>query len=92
MGMVINTPIELLELLSKHAIAYAPQAGKSICRNHHMNAITEDDSVNQDTIEATIVDFINFIGMQYGVDYAMYTSDLPKNPLDRMAKLPDEGK
>jgi hypothetical protein len=86
----IKTPGKLLELLSKHAIAYAPKAGESICRNHHMNDITEDDSVNEKTIEATLVDFINYIGSQYGVDYGMTTSDLPPGPLDRIAEAASE--
>ena len=82
----------MLEKLSKYAIEYQPQSVESLRRNHHMNKITPKMKINQDVVDAVLVDFINFIGVQHCVDYAMYTSDLPPppGPLDKLAAIPDE--
>lgn len=50
--------------------------GKSIKRNNHMNKLTGDEEINEDILDATVVDFINYIGSQNGMDYGMYTEDL----------------
>ena len=41
-----------------------------------MNNITQNESISNKITDAVLVDFINFIGMHHGVDYAMYTKDL----------------
>jgi len=43
-------------------------------RNAHMYSINEAPS--QEAIDAVLVGFINHIGMEQGVDYALYTTDL----------------
>ena len=69
--------IELLEMLTKNAADYSPNASESIERNGHMNNI-KGVTINPDQIDALLVDFINFVGMKQGVDLALYTSDLVK--------------
>jgi hypothetical protein len=41
-----------------------------------MNEIKKDEEIDQRVIDAVLVDFINFIGVKHGIDYALYTSDL----------------
>ena len=42
-----------------------------------MNKGIDDlDIIRQDVIDAVLVDFINYIGVKSGIDYALYTSDL----------------
>jgi len=67
---------ELLEALNKFAKTYAPQAIDSIKRNSHMNNITQDEPISNKVTDAILVDFINYIGMQHGIDYGLYTQDL----------------
>lgn len=74
------TPISLLDKIHKHLQDYRPEAIASIRRNSHMNEITADTQIEQKVVDAILVDFINFVGMQYCVDYAMYTCDL-KQPV-----------
>jgi len=70
------TNIELLTKLKKSADNYGHNANTSIHINNHMNNITTNKKIDQDIIDAILVDFINYIGMQQGVDYALYTRDL----------------
>ena len=71
--------IEMLEITKKHADKYSEEAKASLVRNNHMNEIKKDEDIDQRVIDAVLVDFINFIGTQHGIDYALYTSDL-RNP------------
>lgn len=34
--------------------------------------------VDSEIVDAILVDFINFVGIKSGIDYALYTSDLNK--------------
>lgn len=70
--------IELLELLKKYADSYSNIAKESVVNNCHMNNLTNEE-VSQDAVDAILVDFINYIGGNYGIDYALYTSDLRSN-------------
>ena len=67
--------IQLLEFLTKNAKEYRKDAAASIVKNKHMNEATGEE-VKQQDIDALLVDFINFIGVQQGADYALYTKDL----------------
>ena len=69
---------EELQLLTKHAKDYRKDAQKSVERNRHMNQIEEGEHVQQRHVDAILVDFINYIGVCHGCDYALYTSDLGK--------------
>ena len=80
--------IDLLEMITRNACDYSKDAKASLLRNNHMNEIEKDTPLDQKVIDAVLVDFINFIGMQQGVDYAIYTRDLPgaKEHLDKVQK------
>ncbi len=67
---------ELLNLIVKHAKEYTKQnVMESIARNKHMNNYG-GQPVDKMTSDAIIVDFLNFIGYQHGMDLGLYTSDL----------------
>ena len=62
--------------IAEYARKYKEDSQESIKRNSHMNRIPKGESVEQKHIDAVLVDFINYIGMKYGIDYGMYTIDL----------------
>lgn len=68
--------IEMLELTKGYADKYRKEAQQSLTRNNHMNEIEDDELVQQRHVDAVLVDFINFIGVKRGIDYALYTKDL----------------
>ena len=68
--------IEMLEFTKVYADKYRAEAQQSLKRNNHMNDIEEDEMVQQRHIDAVLVDFINYIGVKQGIDYALYTKDL----------------
>lgn len=76
---------ELLQLLDNYAKEYHKGSLESLIRNRHMNNLTENEELDLRHIDAVLVDFINYIGVKNGVDYAMYTKDLKNNPLDLLA-------
>ena len=67
--------IQLLDMLTRDAIVYRKNVPESLRRNCHMNEYN-DEPIPQNVTDAILVDFINFIGMRQGVDYALYTKDL----------------
>lgn len=68
---------EFIDYLVKKAKEYAPKAVESINTNRHMNDVSQMDfNFHQTYTDATIVDFINYIGRQQGMDVGLYTSDL----------------
>lgn len=73
---------EYIDILTKRATEYKKEAQKSIVRNNHMNEIEEGEQVQQRHIDATVVDFINFVGMKMGLDVGLYTEDLNKEDND----------
>lgn len=78
------TSVELLQLLTNFAKDYAKESAESIKRNCHMNDVPETETVSQKSVDAVLVDFINYIGVRHLVDYGLYTSDLnkPKKSVD----------
>ena len=68
---------EFLEKATNHAKDYRLVSNESINRNTHMNDITVIN-LPQEVIDAVLVDFINFMGAKYGVDYGLYTKDIQK--------------
>ena len=67
---------EYLSILSDNAKKYyANDVLKSVKRNSHMNNYN-DENISDETIKAILVDFINFVGMEMGVDYAMYSKNI----------------
>ena len=70
---IMNT-LELLELLKRIAKEYRQDCVASLARNRHMNQGFCE--VDQKTVDAILVDFINKVGTSHSVDYALYTKDL----------------
>lgn len=70
------TTIQLLEYMAKMAKEYRKDCVNSINRNQHMNELGGKFDLEQNAIDAILVDFINKIGIHQGVDYAMYSKDL----------------
>lgn len=68
--------IELLQITEGLAKDYIKEAQQSLKRNNHMNEIEGGELVQQRHIDAVLVDFINYIGVKHGIDYALYTKDL----------------
>lgn len=68
--------IEMLELTKGYADKYRKEAQQSLERNNHMNEIEVGELVQQRHIDAVLVDFINYIGVKHGIDYALSTRDL----------------
>jgi hypothetical protein len=68
--------IEMLEITKGYADKYRKEAQQSLERNNHMNEIEGGEMVQQRHIDAVLVDFINYIGVKHGIDYALYTKDL----------------
>jgi len=72
------TILDLLKLVEKYAKSYKDNGvAKSIVRNSHMNEFEGDEGdIDEKLVDAILVDFINFIARNQGVDYGMYTKDL----------------
>ena len=69
------TVIQLLENLTNDAKKFRNDEN-FISRNYHLTGLKEDPK--QEVTDAVLVSFINYIGMRYGVDYALYVEDLKK--------------
>lgn len=70
------TKIQLLEYLTRMAKEYRKDCQNSVNRNKHMNDLNGNFELNQNSIDALLTDFINMIGVNQGVDYALYSKDL----------------
>lgn len=70
------TKIELLEYLERIAKEYRLGCAASVARNQHMNETKGECDVDQKTVDAILVDFINYIGVDQNVDYGLYSKDL----------------
>ena len=68
--------IDVIEKSVEYAKAYRKDAAKSIEMNRHMNQIEIGEKVQQRHIDAVLVDFINYVAIKHGFDYALYTKDL----------------
>lgn len=70
------TKIQLLEYLTRIAKEYRLDCADSVSRNCHMNESLGKCGVDQKILDAILVDFINYIGIDQHVDYGLYTRDL----------------
>ena len=68
--------IEVLNLMTHYARVYRVKSQNRLTENNHMSEIESGEVVQQRHIDAVLVDFINYVGVCYGVDYALYTSDI----------------
>ena len=64
--------IELLNYLERVAKKYRKKCLISLKRNCHMSKY-KGEKIEQSSIDAILVDFINFIGNDQGVDYGLCT-------------------
>ena len=71
------TRIELLEYLTKEAKALS-QKPSFISNNQHLTGISESDMPSEEQINGILVAFINFVGLNQGVDFALSFKDLKK--------------
>lgn len=68
---------EFLKMIDEGAVRYKKSGIlKSIERSRHMNKFRAYASYDEDLADAILVDFINFLGLFQGLDYAIYTKDL----------------
>lgn len=75
------TNSELIDMLIEHAKEYAIGVTESIKRNNHMNNLRNNVIIEQETADALIVDFVNFIGGKHCMDVGLYTKDLKRKTL-----------
>lgn len=68
--------IQFIEHVNESMERYREDAPQSLVRNNHMNKIRKSEIVSQRIIDAVLVDFVNFIAGEMGVDYGMYTRNL----------------
>lgn len=69
------TVLQMLEHLTDQAAQFRKDTDH-YSRNRHMHAIIEAPS--QDVIDAVLTGFINHVGRNQCIDYALYASDLKK--------------
>ncbi len=75
---------EFLNALTEEAKKYRKKSLSSIAQNGHMNDLSmkdisklnKDKKFTQRVVDALLVDFINFVGVGQGIDYALYTEHL----------------
>ena len=68
----IKTKLDLLQYLEAAAKKYRKNAVKSVNRNCHMNDCEGKVNIPQSIVDALLVDFINFVGVEQGVDFGLY--------------------
>ena len=67
---------EVMAFLDRAACRYAKtDIIASIVRNKHMNNYGPR-ATTKDLAEAVLVDFLNYVGTEQGLDYGMYVRDL----------------
>jgi hypothetical protein len=68
---------ELVTMLSEQAKQYVKGAQESLQRNVHMNTLRPTQHpVEQEIIDAIVVDFTNYLAARQGIDLALYTRDV----------------
>ena len=76
----IKTKSDLMIYLTRMAMEYSPKCKESVKQNQHMNLVIEEDvdiALGDDNIvEAVLVDFVNYIGNNQGLDWGLYTKHL----------------
>jgi len=66
---------DLIDIMIKYAQDYTPGSVASIKRNKHMNNC-EQKKIDQDVVDAVIVDYLNYVASRYGIDLGLYVKDL----------------
>lgn len=71
------TKIELLEYLTNSAKRFRKDE-ENLIRNSHLTGITEDNVPTLEQIDGVLTAFINHVGVEQGIDYALEYNDLNK--------------
>ncbi len=67
---------ELCNLLIREVKEYKKNSVlKSLTRNSHMNEY-DGEEIKEESIDAILVDFINYVAYNQGLDLGLYTKDL----------------
>ena len=67
---------DLLNMIVRYAKEYRKSGiMESVKRNNHMNKYS-GENVSHEVADAILVDFVNFVGVNQGMDLGMYTDDL----------------
>ena len=63
-----------MKMLESYSREYRISANDSLRRNSHMNdkVMLRRKDLDQELIDALLVDFVNYIGSRQGLDYGMY--------------------
>jgi len=69
---------DYLEIMTESAMKYRLDAQGSIKRNSHLTNVIPLFYIDQEDVDAVLVDFINYIAYTRGVDYELCTKDLSK--------------
>ena len=78
----------LVEMLVKQAKDYRKEGVlKSVRRNEHMNDYTGQE-VSQESIDAILTDFVNYMAAQQGMDLGLYAKDLVDYDSEKSQKVP----
>jgi hypothetical protein len=76
---------DVVNHLVARAKEYAPIAVQ-VVRNQHMHEY-RGPAPARDLTDAIVVDFVNYFAACYGMDLALYASDLPREPpVDTLAQ------
>lgn len=80
-GGIKMKKIDLLKLVEGNIREYRQNANKSLRINGHMNNQVMDgrENIPQEVVDALLVDFLNYLGADQGVDYGMYTCHLKED-------------
>ena len=78
--------IQLLEYLTEAARRYRLEFAESVVRNQHLTEIGPGMAFGMPRgwIDAILVDFINKVGVEQGVDYALHVKDLRGERITRL--------
>ena len=68
--------LDLCKLLESSAKDYRLDCNDSVNNNCHMNELNVKQCIDQRNIDAILVDFINFIANEQGIDLGLYVKDL----------------
>lgn len=68
----VVTKKQMMDYLTEVAKSYVKDARESVRRNKHMHNFKKG-SVSQHLVEAVVVDFINRVGTDQGLDWCLYT-------------------
>jgi len=76
MGIEQVTRSQLINWIMDRTVEYRKKCKDSVERNSRMNNLKGRLDINQDEIDAILVDFVNYCGNHQGLDYGLTTNSL----------------